>query len=347
MSRRRLTKGNRENGSERGKVPAGTREEVDLGHGQEHLREDGSRSPEHLRHERLGALLRDVAERMGKVNAAQALGVSYRTLARAVESGRLTGRMADALERHLSEVKASAPAPVRQEQADGLEERAAQLEADVETLRARVDTMQAVVGALQEDQARTLRQWERRLARLEARRVPAKGSGAGSPPRVKGAPEQAPVRPEVKSPKRAYPRLITIEPEAGEELLYGEAMLAITEWRAARKTLQEARRRLDKLDARMRMVDVAISLIGDHELTLPPAVSLQQRFLLCRGREGHVPTGRGLVYLAQRDRAADDPLRIVLLRDTWLTGLTRQACTRPTSTSRWAPTARSRPSPEC
>ncbi|MCY4392675.1 MAG: hypothetical protein OXE43_11585 [Chloroflexi bacterium] len=43
------------------------------------------------------AILRDVDEDRGKVKAAEALGVSFRTLGRAVESGRLTGRMADAL----------------------------------------------------------------------------------------------------------------------------------------------------------------------------------------------------------------------------------------------------------
>ena len=99
--------------------------------GQEHLHADERRSPEHLRHERLVALLRDVAETRGKVKAAEALGVSFRTLARAVESGRLTGRMADALERHLLEVEGSVTAPVRQKQADGLEGRMEQLEADV------------------------------------------------------------------------------------------------------------------------------------------------------------------------------------------------------------------------
>ena len=224
-----------------------------------------------MRHERLVAVLRDVAQRMGKVKAAEALGVSYRTLARAVETGRLTGRMADALERHLSEVKASATPPVRQEQAGDPEERAG-LEAEVARLRTRVDTVQAVVGALQEDQARTLRQWERRLARVEARRAPANGSGGASKPSVKGTPEQVPERRQVKPPRRPYPRLVTIAPEEGEELIYGEAMPAVVEWREARKMLDKAKRRLDRLDARRRMVEVELRLIGDHELTLPPAV---------------------------------------------------------------------------
>jgi len=272
MPRRELTKGNRKGGPEQARIPAGTREGDQSVNGREHLRDDGGKSPEHLRHERLVALLRDVAKDKGKVKAAEALGVSFRTLARAVESGRLTGRMADALERHLREVQGSAREPVEQKEAEGLVGRVERLEADVVKLRDRIDTMQAVVGALQEDQARTLRQWERRLARVEARPVAANGSGAESAPSVRGAPEEVLERPQVKPLRRPYPQLVTVEPEDGEELIYGEAMPAITEWRGARGALEEARRRLDQLDARQWMLELEVRLVEDHELTLPPAV---------------------------------------------------------------------------
>ena len=272
MPRRELTKGNRKGRPEKARIPAGTPEGDQPVNGQADLHTEGTRSPEHLRHERLVALLRDVAETRGKVKAAEALGVSYRTLARAVESGRLTGRMADALERHLLEVEGSVTAPVRQKQADGVEERMEQLEADVAELRLRVETIQAVVGALQEDQARTLRQWEDRLARVEARRVVRNGSGAASTPSVKGALEGPRAQPQVKPPRRPYPQLVTVEPEEGEELIYGEAVPAIAEWREARKALEQAKRRLDKLDARKRIVELEVRVVEDHELTLPPAV---------------------------------------------------------------------------
>ena len=272
MPRRKLTKGNRESGAQKAGLSVETRGGDKHDHGRGRVHTDGSRSPEHLRHERLVALLRDVAERMGKVKAAEALGVSYRTLARAVETGRLTGRMADALERHLSEVKGSATAPVRQEQADDAEEGVEHLKVEVAKLRTRVDTMQAVVGALQEDQARTLRQWERRLARVEARRVPASGAGGASKPSVKGTSEGVSERPQMKRPSRAYRQLVTAEPEEGEELIYGEATPSIIEWREARTTLEEAKRRLDKLDARRSLLELEVRLVEDHELTLPPAV---------------------------------------------------------------------------
>ena len=272
MPRRELTKGNRKGRPEKARIPAETREGSEPVTGREPPRADASRSAEHLRHERLVAMLRDVAERRGKVKAAEALGVSYRTLARAVESGRLTGRMADALERHLLDARDVTAPPRRREQEDGLEQRVEELEAGVAELRARVETTQAVVGALQEDQARTLGQWERRLARVEARRGAANGSGAVSKPSVRGAPEEVRERPQVKPPRRPYPQLVTLEPEEGEELIYGEATPAITEWREIRRALEEARRRLDKLDARKRVLELEVRLVGDHELTLPPAV---------------------------------------------------------------------------
>ena len=175
------------------------------------------------------------------------------------------------------------------------------LEAEVAKLRTRVDTMQAVVGALQEDQARTLRQWERRLARVEARRAPANGAGGASKPGVKGTPEQVPERPQVKPPSRAYPRLVTIEPEEREELIYGGAMSAVVEWREARKMLEEAKRRLDKLDARRSLLELELTLIGKHELTLPPAIHPWDR----TARRGEVwRRQRSLVHLRVERRRA-------------------------------------------
>ena len=62
---------------------------------------ESSRSLDSLREMRLKALLRDMIDAEDGAKAAQALGVSYRTVSRAVESGSLTARMSAALERHL------------------------------------------------------------------------------------------------------------------------------------------------------------------------------------------------------------------------------------------------------
>ena len=272
MPRRQLTNGNPKDGVRAETTPAEVPTGPEQANGRERLSTDGGGSKERQRHERLVASLREMVETRGRATVAEALGVSYRTLVRAVDSGRLTARMADALERHLLEMEGAARAPAGQKKAGGLEGRVEQLEADMRELRTRVGTIQAVVGALQEDQVRTLDRWERRLARVEARRESGNGSGAPSLPSVKGAADGVREPPQVKAPRRAYPQLVTVEPEEGEELIYGEAMPAIAEWREARRTLEEAKRRLDKLDARKRMVELEIAIIVDHELTLPPAV---------------------------------------------------------------------------
>ena len=68
---------------------------------EEDLAQERSRSLESQRHQRLMALLNDLMYDQGRVKAAELLGVSYRILVRAVESGRLTRRLSDALERLL------------------------------------------------------------------------------------------------------------------------------------------------------------------------------------------------------------------------------------------------------
>ena len=97
-----------------------------------------------------------------------------------------------------------------------------------------------------------------------------------------GRPTVAKTRPAegtaVKPPRRVYPQLVTLEPKVGEELLYGEAMPAVIKWRRARNEYQASKRRVDKLEAATRMRELEIVLIGDHELTLPPAVYPWNRF---------------------------------------------------------------------
>ena len=79
---------------------------------------------------RLLALLRDMIDDGGKVKAAKALGVNYRTVSKAVGSGTLADRMSDALERHLLLGGGSAAAQQR-ERVDALVERVSALEREL------------------------------------------------------------------------------------------------------------------------------------------------------------------------------------------------------------------------
>ena len=227
---------------------------------EEEIYPESSRSLESLRHIRLMALLRDMIESEGKVKAADALGVSFRTLARAEQSGRLTVRMSHALERHLLLGGGSAAAQQR-ERVDALERRVSELE---EELRGRVQAVEDGSEGMREEQAREMRQVQRRLARLEAARG------------IEGASETetaAQAKPAAEPRWREYRELVTLKAEPDEERVYGEATPVVVEWREAREEYEEAvagGTALDRADARMRVLELEIELIGRHELTLPP-----------------------------------------------------------------------------
>ena len=224
---------------------------------------DASRSLESLRQMRLLALLRDMIDDGGKAKAAKALGVNYRTVSKAVRSGTLTDRMADALERHLLLGGGSAAAQQR-ERGDVLEKRLTALE---EELRGGLEAVVGEVKALREEHARAMRHVERRLVRLE---TGGNGSETASPSATVGEPgtKRRYVRP------RAYPQLVTLEAEPDEDPVYREATSVIVEWRRVRaeffKTLKTGTT-LDRTEVQEPMLELGIAIVEEHGLTLPPA----------------------------------------------------------------------------
>ena len=178
---------------------------------------ESSRSLDSLRHMRLMALLRDMIEAEGKVQTAAALGVNYRTLVRHEETGRLTDRIADALERHLLLGGGSAAAQQR-DRVDALVDRVSALERE---LRGSLEATVGKVKALREEHARSMRHVERRLVRLEA------GRSESETPSPTGAETEPTMR--RYAPSRPYPQLVTLETEPDEDLVYGEATPVIVE----------------------------------------------------------------------------------------------------------------------
>ena len=226
---------------------------------------NGARSPE--REERLMAVLRDLVEEAGHGKAAEQLGVDRKTLWRCLRSGRLTPRLAGALEGRLPAAERTATAQLR-ERVAVLERR---LEAQAEELHAGVDSLRSGVEALGRAQAEALAQWERRLARVEADRTAGDGTPSASPSPVKGAAPQIIGRaPAAERPWRYHPELVTRAPEPDEELVYGEATPVIVRWRAAVAALRDSTRRFDRFDAEQRVLELEIVIIGEYGLTLPP-----------------------------------------------------------------------------
>ena len=222
---------------------------------------DESRSLENLRHMRLMALLRDMIDAEGGEKAAQALGVSYRTVSRTIESDRLTERMSAVLERYLLLGGGSAAAQQRksikalEERVDALEEN---LGSGLEELRG---VFEKGIEGLRDEQAQGLRQLERRLAKVEDERGD-RDSAVDS--------QDAVDNPEVKPAWKPYRDLVTLEPEPGEEQVYGDATPLIVEWRKVRAEYLDAGDGLSRAIAEERMRELEIELIGGRELTLPP-----------------------------------------------------------------------------
>lgn len=224
---------------------------------------ESSRSLESLREMRLEVLLRDMIDAQGQAQTARALGVGYRTLKRAVDSGQLTDRMAVGLERLL--LLGGGSAAVRErERVDALERRVEELANEVRS------ALSTEFKVLREEQAVTKRVLERRLDGLEARM---KNGVAGMPTTGAEETEKPPEKPRY-IPPRHLPQLVTREAEDGEEHLYRDAMPVIVEWREAMAALHRASKAgppLRRIDAHERLWELEIVLIGEHGLTLAPA----------------------------------------------------------------------------
>ncbi len=65
------------------------------------------------------------------------------------------------------------------------------------------------------------------------------------------------------------PGLVTGEPHPGEEESYGAAMALVDEWRDLRSRRGEGTR-LEQATCRVRIMELEIAMLGEHDLTLPP-----------------------------------------------------------------------------
>ena len=235
---------------------------------------DRSRNIEDLHHLRLMSLLDETVQDKGVMRAARDLGVNYRTLASALESGRLSRRMRGALENALLEGGGS-PAREQRQRNDELAGRVEKLEEQVKVVAedsgqgvAAVQAVQGEVQALRKEHGQALQHVDSRLAQVE------RGEGGGG---VSGSGGPAQSVPPGKSsittrslPRRDFPELATLEPAADDEDVFGDAWPLVQEWRELRKTHPDRGKGLDWLRDEERLMSVELALLDDHGLTLPP-----------------------------------------------------------------------------
>ena len=236
------------------------------------------------------ALLDDLVHAEGRLKAAQALGVNYRTLVKVVESGRLSRRMRDALERRqLADREATATQ--QRDEIQALARRLAELEARVTAVeRARRGSDDGG------DERRAVAVPARRVARLE------RSQGTRTAVRAEAPTPEQPWA--VDDPSRIG--VVTDDPRPGEEVSYGRGMAAVVEWRRLNRR-REVGTKLDQVTTRERIMALEIALIGEYELTLPPdtyAIHPSER-------EGYLRWRRRALADLQTERARRELLRWV------------------------------------
>jgi len=247
------------------------------------------------------ALLDDLVLAEGRLKAAQTLGVNYRTLVKVVESGRLSPRMRDALERRrLAEGEATAA-----QQWDEMRALAQRIERAEQKLTAMAHTPDADDGVELDVRAvarrahvvtQALQTLTRRVARLERGQGPLAAAGAEAT-----APEQPWA---VDDPSRAG--VVTDDPHPGEEASYGPGMPAVVEWRRLNQQ-REKGTKLEQVKTRKRIMELEIAMIGEYELTLPPdtyAIHPSER-------EGYLRWRRRALADLETERARRELLRWV------------------------------------
>ena len=260
-----LTKGNRESGvnarPETGGEGTGHMHDDDQGDGGTNvvLGKDDERQ--------LLASLRELVDRVGPVKAAEALGVTYRTVTRAIETNTLTRRMEDALKLRRLETGGAVAEPVMR-RLEALERGQEELEAGLLML---AHEMGARLAQVPGDSA----ELRDALPARDPEGHPG-GPGEGTPdatPAPTGAPEAVIGRPRrVDRLPLGHPDVVTLEPVQDEEFDYAEAAPLVVEWRQSRAAfLRRGASRVGRARGGVRMCELELVLIGDHELTLPPS----------------------------------------------------------------------------
>lgn len=238
----------------------------------------GGKDPDAERRERLHRFLCELVRREGRMEATVLLGVNYRTLVKAEESGEMTGRMSDALERLLLTWDGGA---VDADDGDGdgadepdsggdLARRVEALEAGLEELarelRGGLDAIRLAVAG---DAAQG-----KPAGRTGKPAVQTQPKGENQGPPAQSPPSAPPVaglnRPRPARLRRVDPELVTREPAEDDPEVYGDAWPLVKEWRELKDRLPAQGRSLSWLTGYERLLTLELAMLEEHKLTLPP-----------------------------------------------------------------------------
>ena len=232
----------------------------------------------------LDALVHD----RGKVAAAEALGVNYRTMTACYESRSVSRRMRRALEEYRDAAIVDSD-DLASDEAGDISEKVVALEHRVAALEEERRELREVIEA----QAKQSEELERRVCALEEReRHQSEADEVGvdegrrqewrPPPREHGLPDAG---------------VVTLEPQPDEKSAFGPAAELVAEWRAVRTRAEALGGRVDRAGASVRRWELEIAMLGDFHLTLPP----ETEPLDASRREDHLRWRREALASAQRE----------------------------------------------
>ena len=224
---------------------------------------------ERLREIKLMGFLRELERQQGRMEAAALLGVNYKTVARALEEDRVTGRVADALELLLGAGGDSEMARLRRE-VERLAERVAALEergGDVLPVAPQGGDGRDVVRGGADGDGDDGNTGEAQ-AGAEAKTGKA-GASALANPTVPPVPGLNPSRPARR--RRVDPEMVTREPADDDAEVYGDAWPLVKEWRRLKDRHPVRGSSLSWLEDQERLLTLELAMFEEHELTVPPA----------------------------------------------------------------------------
>ncbi len=237
---------------------------------------------------RLKTLLHELVREEGRMEAAALLGVNYKTLVRAMETGRVTGRMRDALHRLLGRADEPELSQLRKRMG-ALEENFAGL---AEEMRRGFTDIKTAVEAHGHVNAQSQVQERKEVRRPKT----------VTPPSV---PRLRPMKRTVS--RRKDPELVTVEPAPDDAEVYGNAWPLVAEWRELRADHPHQGTTLSWLTDHLRLLTLELAMMEQHELTLPPEKEPLRGF----GRRGQTAWRREAVRDTQNALAKRIILRWV------------------------------------
>ena len=231
--------------------------------------EANEQSPDLKRDDQLVGVLQDLIARDGRDAVASQLGVSERTLRRALSTGQISSSLAKKLE-PLADGANDVQLDLLKRQVSTLESRIAELEREAEGPAAVEigEGLKEQVVSLEDrlqDVERQLALVTEGLAELRDSQPAAVVASTPDTPAPAASPQG---KPATYVPRRIYPERVELEPRPDDEQVYGPEVFAlVTEWREQHAEFKAHWPTIPGYEAEIAMVELEVRLIGEHELT--------------------------------------------------------------------------------